>query len=129
MSRIGKKPVTVPDGVDVKVNDGAILVKGKHGELTLRFHPSMKVAYDSGKREIQVARPDDQRQNRALHGLTRALINNMVKGVVEPFEKKLEIVGVGFNALVEKDKANKDQNILQLQVGFANAVRLPVPQN
>jgi large subunit ribosomal protein L6 len=122
MSRIGKKPVAVPDGVDVKVNDGAIVVKGKQGELTFRFHPAMKVAFDAGKKEVQVGRPDDARLNRALHGLTRSLINNMVKGVVEPFEKRLEIVGVGFNALLDK-------NILQLQVGFANAVRLPIPAN
>lgn len=122
MSRIGKKPIPVPAGVDVKVEAGAVTVKGKHGEMTWRFHPSMSVGYDAAAKELTVGRPDDQRINRALHGLTRSLISNMVRGVVEPFEKKLEIVGVGFNALLDK-------NILQLQVGYANAIRLPIPAN
>jgi large subunit ribosomal protein L6 len=120
MSRIGKKPVAVPDGVDVNVSGGAIKIKGKHGELSWKFHSAMKVGYDSSSRQIEVTRPNDSRQNRALHGLTRSLINNMVQGVTTPFEKRLEIQGVGYNATL-------DGKTLILQVGFANAIRLPIP--
>lgn len=120
MSRIGKQPVVVPAGVDVTVKDGAIRVKGKNGELDMRWHPAMSVAYDAESRKINISRPDDQRQNRALHGLTRALINNMVDGVQKHFEKRLEIIGVGYQASL----SNK---VLSLQVGYANAVKLPVP--
>lgn len=120
MSRIGKKPVGVPAGIDVKVQGGKVTVKGKHGELSLAHHPSITVAFDGAGRQIVVSRPDDSRENRALHGLTRALLNNMVRGVQQPFEKKLEIVGVGYQAAV------KGKN-LELQVGFANVVKLPIP--
>lgn len=122
MSRIGKKPVAVPAGVDVKIDGQKVTVKGKAGELEWSFHPLMAVAFDDKSREVNVSRPNDSSQAKALQGLTRAIVNNMVKGVVEPFEKRLEIVGVGFNALLDK-------GFLQLQVGFANAVRLPVPKN
>ena len=122
MSRIGKKPVAVPAGVDVKVDDGVISVKGKNGELSLKFHTNMQVSFDEAKREINVGRPDDERQNRALHGLTRSLINNMVAGVSTFFEKRLEIVGVGYQAAI------KGKN-LELQVGYANIVKLPIPAN
>lgn len=120
MSRIGKKPIAIPAAVDVKINNGEIVVKGKNGELKLTYHPNMKVEFDAGSRAIAVTRPDDERQNRALHGLTRSLINNMVLGVTTYFEKKLEIQGVGYQA------ALKGKN-LELQVGFANIVKLPVP--
>jgi large subunit ribosomal protein L6 len=120
MSRIGKKPVAVPAGVDVSVNEQTVKVKGPKGELSLSAHSAMTVAYDAAARTINVSRPDDARQNRALHGLTRALINNMVEGVVKPFEKKLEIQGVGYQATL----AGKN---LSLQVGFANTIKLPVP--
>jgi len=122
MSRIGKKPVSVPDGVDVTVAGTTITVKGKNGELSLTYHPNMTVAFDADAKQVVVTRPDDQKQNLALHGLTRSLINNMVTGVTTYFEKRLEIVGVGYNAVV-------DGKILQLQVGFANAVRLPIPES
>ena len=122
MSRIGKKPVPVPAGVEVKVDDGVIKVKGKNGELSLKFHTNMQVSFDEAKREINVGRPDDERQNRALHGLTRSLINNMVAGVTTFFEKRLEIVGVGYQAAI------KGKN-LELQVGYANIVKLPIPAN
>jgi large subunit ribosomal protein L6 len=82
----------------------------------------MQVSYDADARAIQVTRPNDEPQNRALHGLTRSLIGNMVQGVVEPFEKRLEIQGVGYNATLQG-------KFLQLQVGYANAVRLPIPAN
>ncbi|MEO1997187.1 MAG: 50S ribosomal protein L6 [Planctomycetaceae bacterium] len=121
MSRIGKQPVPVPSGVDIVVAGGAITVKGQHGELSWAFHPAMSVAFDDATQAVVVTRPDDQRQNRALHGLTRSLINNMVAGVVKPFEKRLEIIGVGYNATFNAPN-------LVLQVGFANSVSLAVPE-
>ena len=121
MSRIGKKPVPVPDSVEIRIDGQRVTVKGPQGELSLDCHPRMIVSYDEGERKVVVARPDDIRQNRALHGLTRSLINNMVIGVVTPFEKKLEIIGVGYNAIIE-------DGILNLSVGFANTVRLTIPQ-
>src|SRR5687768_5385066 len=120
MSRIGKKPVTVPDGVTIAVAGKTITVKGKGGELKLVFHPAMDVSVDTAKKEIVVNRPNDERESRALHGLTRALIQNMVTGVVQPFEKKLEIQGVGYQASI----AGKS---IALQVGFANTIKLPIP--
>lgn len=120
MSRIGKKPIPVPAGVEVRVAQGEVTVKGKNGELKLAPHPRMAVAFDEGKRELTVGRPDDSRQSRALHGLTRSLLNNMVTGVTTYFEKKLEIIGVGYNATL----AGK---VLKLQVGYANTIQLPIP--
>lgn len=120
MSRIGKKPVAVPDGVTVKVDNGTVLVKGKHGELNLAVHPRISVAFDSVQKHIVVSRPDELRESKALHGLTRSLINNMVTGVAKPFEQKLEIQGVGYQAQLKG-------KVLELQVGFANIVKLPVP--
>ncbi|MFN0055242.1 MAG: 50S ribosomal protein L6 [Planctomycetales bacterium] len=121
MSRIGKKPVLLPAGVTAKVSDGVFSAKGPQGELSLKFHPAMQVSVDEAARQIVVARPDDERANKALHGLTRSLINNIVTGVVAPFEKKLEIVGVGYQASVSG-------TLLTLQVGFANPVKLPIPK-
>jgi large subunit ribosomal protein L6 len=121
MSRIGKKPIVVPAGVEVRIADRAVTVKGKVGELRFSPHPAMKVAFDSASRELTVNRPDDQRQNRALHGLTRSLLNNMVQGVQTPFERKLEIQGVGYTAAVLG-------KTLSLQVGYANTVKLPIPE-
>lgn len=120
MSRIGKKPVVVPAGVTVQVADGKVSVKGKHGELSMAWHPRISVTFDAAAKELRVERPDDVRESRALHGLTRALINNMVQGVNTPWEKKLEIVGVGY-------QASLSGKTLTLQVGFANAIKLPVP--
>lgn len=120
MSRIGKKPIPVAAGIDVAVADGNIKIKGKNGELSHQWHPAMSVSWDSGARVITVQRPDDQRTNRALHGLTRALISNMVQGVQQPFEKRLEIQGVGYQATLQG-------KVLALQVGFANTIKLPIP--
>ena len=120
MSRIGKKPIPIDSSVDVAIGDGTIVIKGKHGELSFSWHPNMTVEYDNDARQICVTRPDDHRQNRALHGLTRSLINNMVCGVSVPFEKRLEIIGVGYNATIEG-------KTLRLQVGYANTVELPIP--
>lgn len=122
MSRIGKKSIPVAAGTDVSIADGTIRVKGTHGELSFTYHPNMDVAWDETQREIQVSRPNDQRQNRALHGLTRALIANMVQGVQEPFSRRLEIQGVGYQATLNGGE-------LSLQVGFANTIKLPVPPN
>jgi large subunit ribosomal protein L6 len=122
MSRIGKKPVDLPDGITAKLADGVITVKGKAGELKLPVHSAMTVKIDEAAKSIVVTRPDDTRSSRALHGLTRALINNMVQGLVKPFVKKLEIQGVGYQATL----AGK---FLSLQVGFANTIKLPVPDS
>ncbi len=121
MSRIGKQPVVVANGVDITIANGTIGVKGKNGDLSFTYHSNMSVEFDSEKQEVRVTRPDDSRQNRALHGLTRSLINNMVLGVQTYYEKKLEIVGVGYNATL----AGKE---LKLQVGFANTIVLPIPE-
>ena len=111
MSRIGKKPVAIPGGVLVEVSGNRVTAKGPAGELLLSVHPLMMVSVDAAT--LLVTRPDDKRSSRALHGLTRSLIQNMVSGVVKPFEKKLEIQGVGSK--------------LTLQVGFANKIVLEVP--
>jgi len=121
MSRVGKKPVPVPAGDDVAGANNAVKVKGKHGELSYDFPAGMTVEFDDGDRVVRVSRPDDTRQSRALHGLVRALINNMVVGTQEPYEKKLEIHGVGYQATL----AGKE---LKLQVGFANTIVLPIPE-
>jgi large subunit ribosomal protein L6 len=120
MSRIGKKPVTIPTGVKVDVSGNRVTAKGPAGELSVAVHPSLQVKADGAA--IEVLRPDDKRSSRALHGLTRSLVQNMVSGVVKPFEKKLEIQGVGYNASLSGAK-------LTLQVGFANKIILDVPAN
>jgi large subunit ribosomal protein L6 len=122
MSRIGKKPVSLPAGVTASVSDGVITVKGSNGVLALRFHPSMTLVIDEKSRQVVVDRRDDEAQTRAIHGLTRSLINNMVRGVVSPFEKRLEIVGVGYQAAI----VGKD---LSLKVGFSKEVKVPIPAN
>lgn len=113
MSRIGKQPVVIPAGVKVAVADGKVRVEGPKGKLELAYHPNMKIASDG--KQVTVTRPDDERQNRALHGLTRALINNMVVGVSKGYEKKLKIEGVGFQA------AAKGKGV-ELTVGYANRI-------
>ena len=120
MSRIGKKPVPVPAGVKVAVQGETITVEGKLGKLDWTFRPDVEVVYDDEAKLLRVARHNDERQSRALHGLTRAMIQNMILGVTQGYEKKLEIVGVGYLAAVDK-------NVLQLRVGFANEVHRPIP--
>jgi large subunit ribosomal protein L6 len=120
MSRIGKQPVAVPNAVKVQLTNGIIRVEGPKGKLELTYHPNIKVDYDDQKRVIQVRRPDDERLNRSLHGLTRSLINNMVQGVTNGFEKKLKIEGIGYQARLDKKK-------LVLTVGYANAVEMAPP--
>jgi len=118
MSRIGKQPIPVPSGVTVKIDGRDVSVSGSAGSLSLTVHKNMDVSVEDN--QVLVRRPNDKRENRALHGLTRSLINNMVIGVAKPYEKRLEIVGVGYNARVEGKQ-------LVLQVGFANKITLPIP--
>jgi LSU ribosomal protein L6P len=94
MSRIGRLPVEIPQGTDVKVDGNVVIVKGPKGELKREFHKDMKIVVEDGK--IFVKRPSDEKEHKALHGLTRALIKNMVEGVNKGFEKTLEIQGVGY---------------------------------
>jgi large subunit ribosomal protein L6 len=120
MSRIGKQPVTVPGNVKVRVNDGTLYVEGPKGKLELRYHPNMKVVFDEKAKQLRVDRPDDERQNRALHGLTRSLVANMVDGVTKGYEKRLKIEGIGY-------QARMDKKAIVLTVGFANAISLQPP--
>lgn len=120
MSRIGKLPVPVAPGVEIRLSNGEINVKGPHGELSHRPHEAMLIEWDDAAREVRVLRPNDSSESRALHGMTRALIANMVRGVQEPFQKTLEIQGVGYQASLNGPE-------LWLQVGFANTIKLPIP--
>ena len=99
MSRIGLKPIEIPAGVDVKVDGTTVTVKGPKGELTRNVHPNMAVAVEGN--EVIVKRPNDEKENKSLHGLTRTLIHNMVLGVSEGFEKKLELTGVGYRVALK----------------------------
>ncbi|WP_411283574.1 50S ribosomal protein L6 [Lapillicoccus sp.] len=120
MSRIGRLPVTVPSGVDVTIQGQAITVKGPKGELALTVPEPITVdKADTG--EVEVARPNDERQSRSLHGLTRSLINNMVLGVTEGYEKKLEIHGTGYRV------ANKGGS-LEFSLGYSHSITIEAPQ-
>lgn len=122
MSRIGKQPVAVPADVKVQVADGKIVVEGKKGgKLEFAYHPNMTVKFDAVAKAVTIARPDDERQNRALHGLTRSLIANMVEGVTKGYEKRLKIEGLGYSAKLDK-------KAIVLTVGYANAIRLEPPE-
>jgi large subunit ribosomal protein L6 len=113
MSRIGKMPVEIPKGVDVKYAAGTVTVKGSKGELSFAPHRDMKVTVDGS--EVRVERPSDQKEHRALHGLTRSLIANMVEGVTKGFSKTLEIIGVGYRA----DAKGKG---IVLNLGFSHTI-------
>ena len=113
MSRIGRKPIAVPAGVDVSIADGVVTVKGAKGTLTQKVHPNMTVTVENG--EVLVTRPNDEKENRALHGLTRSLIANMVTGVTQGFSKKLEVNGVGYRV----QKQGKD---LIMNLGYSHQV-------
>jgi large subunit ribosomal protein L6 len=118
MSRIGRKPISVPEAVTVEVAPGRIAVKGPKGELSQRVSPDMKVEQADGA--LTVARPTDRGEHRALHGLTRSLIANMVEGVTEGFEKRLEIQGVGYRAQL------KGKN-LEMALGYSHPVAIEAP--
>jgi large subunit ribosomal protein L6 len=119
MSRIGKLPVPVPSGVDVTVEDRTVTVKGPKGVLS--HSVAVPITVDQGEGVLEVKRPDDERQSRALHGLTRTLINNMVVGVTEGYEKKLEIVGVGYRVL------SKGPTQLEFQLGYSHPITFNAP--
>src|SRR5512132_2623345 len=118
MSRIGKKPIAVPDGVEIDVKPGMVSVKGPRGELSQVVSPDMKVSKDNGT--LTVERPTDRGEHRALHGLTRSLIANMVEGVTNGYEKRLEIQGVGYRAQLR----GKD---LEMALGYSHAVPVKAP--
>jgi large subunit ribosomal protein L6 len=119
MSRIGRKPVPVPDAVTVEIAPGNIAVKGPKGELRQILSSDMTV--EQGEGVVTVARPTDRGEHRALHGLTRSLIANMVEGVTEGFEKRLEIQGVGYRAALKGKK-------LELALGFSHPVAIDAPE-
>ncbi len=120
MSRIGKKPIHIPDGVKVSLSGNEVTVEGKLGTLSWSHRPEIAVAQDADSGNLVCTRANDNRESRALHGLTRALIQNMVTGVSEGYEKRLEIVGVGYLGAIQGDQ-------LQLRVGFANEIHKTIP--
>ena len=120
MSRIGKKPVPVPTGVTVKLAGRSVEVEGPQGKLAWSYRPEIDVEFDEQGRELKVSRKAETRESRAFHGLTRSLLQNMVVGVTKGYEKRLEIVGVGYLAAIQGDT-------LQLRVGFANEVHKKIP--
>src|SRR5262249_57700177 len=99
---IGKQRVSVPGNVKLRLGEGKIHIEGPKGKLELEYHSAMKVEYDTAAKQVRVSRPDDERLNRALHGLTRSLIANMVEGVTKGFEKRLKIEGIGYQARMDK---------------------------
>jgi large subunit ribosomal protein L6 len=119
MSRIGKQPVDLPQGVEARLENGNLTVKGPKGSLGLRVNPEMKVSIEDGV--LTVERPSDAANHRALHGLTRSLIANMVEGVTKGFERKLEIVGVGY-------RAEKKGPGITLHLGFSHTIEYPAPE-
>lgn len=118
MSRVGKKLITIPKGVSVSKNENVITVKGPKGELQTQVHNNMTVEIKDG--EVTVQRPDDLKLNKSLHGLTRALIQNMIKGVTDQYQKTLDIVGVGYKA------EQKGENIL-LNIGYSHPIYFMPP--
>ena len=120
MSRVGKEPIPVPSGVDVSIDGAHVTVKGPKGTLEHDAPPSITVARDG--ESVVVTRPDDERENRALHGLTRSLLANMVQGVNEGYVRELEIVGVGYRATAQGPSK------LELQLGFSHPVHFEAPE-
>ena len=120
MSRIGKKPVDVLDGVKVSVADSTVSVEGPKGKLQWQCRPEVAISLDENGKSVSVTRRDDERESRALHGLTRAVVNNMIFGVKNGYEKRLEVVGVGYVCSIQGKK-------LHLRVGFANELKQDIP--
>ncbi len=128
MSRVGAKPIAVPTAVTVKVDGRDVTVSGPKGSSTWRFPPTASVSYDAGPRRVQVTRKDESKQSKANHGLTRALIANMVRGVSEGFEKRLQVYGTGYNCKLAG-------RVLHLNIGYSGRRRglgsqfeVPVPE-
>lgn len=119
MSRIGLKPITIPAGVDVNVNGTTVTVKGPNGTLSMDAHPNMTVSIEGS--EVIVSRPNDDKENRSLHGLTRTLIHNMIVGVTEGFKKNLEVNGVGYRVQMQG-------NNLVMNLGFSHQVTMEAPE-
>ena len=119
MSRIGRLPIAIPAGVAVTIKDNQVTVKGPKGELSQSFVGGMAIKLEDNK--LTVSRPSDSKQNKALHGLTRALLNNMVTGVTQGWEKSLEIVGVGYRAEVQG-------SALSFNLGYSHPIRFPLPE-
>ena len=120
MSRIGKLPVPVPSGVDVSIDGAVVTVKGPKG--TLSHSVAAPIVVEKGEGVLDVKRPDDERESKSLHGLTRTLVNNMVVGVTEGYEKKLEIVGVGYRVL------SKGPTQLEFQLGYSHSIIFDAPE-
>ena len=118
MSRIGKKPVSIPGGVTVKVDGSRLDVKGPRGELTRTFHPEMRLAVESDA--VTVARPSDEPRHKALHGLSRTLVANMIEGVTQGYRKQLEITGVGY-------KAEPKPWGLLMSLGYSHTIEVKAP--
>jgi large subunit ribosomal protein L6 len=121
MSRIGNKPIALVDGVKIAVNGRQVNVEGPKGKLSWEHRPEVSVTVDANAKQVVIARQNDERAARAFHGLTRALINNMIFGVKNGYEKKLEIIGVGYQAQLRGKS-------LALRVGFANELVRPIPE-
>ena len=119
MSRIGNKPITVPEGVEIKIDGQKITVKGPKGTLEREFHKNMKINLEGNV--VTVVRPNDEAENKSLHGLTRTLINNMIIGVKEEFKRELEINGVGY-------RAQKQGNKLVMNLGYSHPVEMEAPE-
>jgi len=118
MSRVGKAPISIPEGIEIKIDGNKVSVKGKLGELSETVHPELSVKMEDGI--VTVERPSESPSHRAMHGLYRSLINNMIVGVATGFKKELELVGVGYRA------SNQGQ-ILDLSLGFSHNIMLEVP--
>ncbi|MDD2447282.1 MAG: 50S ribosomal protein L6 [Tissierellia bacterium] len=118
MSRIGLKPITIPSGVEVKINDNFVEVKGPKGQLSQQLSPEMEINIDNG--ELTVARPTENKKHKSLHGLTRTLIDNMITGVTEGYSKSLDIVGTGYRAAKQGEK-------LVLTIGYSHPVEMEDP--
>jgi large subunit ribosomal protein L6 len=119
MSRIGQQPIPIPSGVEVAIDGRHVVVTGPKGTLEHDTPPSITITKEGD--ELTVTRPDDERENRSLHGLTRSLVNNMIVGVSEGFSKELEIVGVGYRVQA------KGASLLELQIGFSHSVPVEAP--
>jgi len=120
MSRIGREPITVPAGVDVKIDGSQVTVKGPKGQLSRELNPAVSVTLSDGV--ISVTRPNDSATHRSLHGLTRTLVANMVTGITTGFEKRLDIVGVGYRAAMKGTD-------LEVQAGYSHSVVVNPPEN